>query len=277
MTQKNRFQGTQIYLAARWPTYLLGYGGGSVLALFLLLLAAGRGWWGLVLILFALLLLLAYFFGAALWAAHQLYDVRGQRPPDLLFELGRLAPTTRFAHVGLGRRRTAVQMSRRLTGGQITVVDVYNPQMAPGPAVARARIPAGSPALPGPDPRLQWRDGHIELLPLPDACVPVVTVDRTLGELWAHGDRLLLLREIRRILVPGGKVVLAEEVRTRAALLAWGPPALRRPAPPYWRALLGEAGFRVRQEQDVKGLLHYLVAEKPHAGEMEQLTFDFGL
>jgi ubiquinone/menaquinone biosynthesis C-methylase UbiE len=273
---ESRFEGTQTYVSARWPVYLLGYGGGSVLALLLLGLSAQEGWWGAVLILLALLLLLLYFFGAAVWAAYQLYDVRGQRPADFFFELGRLGPTARFAHVGLGRRRTPVQLSRRLTGGQVTVIDVYNPQQAPDPALARARFPAGSAELP-PDPRIQWREGQIDLLPLPDGSVPVVTVDRTLGQLWEHGDRLLLLREIRRILVPGGQLLLAEEARTRTALLTWGLPALRRPPLPYWEQLLSEAGFRLRQETDSRDLLQYLVAEKPYAGEMQQLTFDFGL
>lgn len=277
MKRESRFQGTQTYVGARWPTYLMGYGGGALLALLLLFLAAGQGWWGAMLILLALLLVLVYFFGAGIWAAYQLYDVHSRRPADFFFELGRIEPTAEFAHVGLGRRRTAVQISRRLTGGRVTVIDVYNPQLAPDPALARARIPAGSPDLPPPDPRLQWRDGQIDLLPLPDASVPIVTVDRTLGELWQHGDRLLLLREIRRILVPGGQLLLAEEARTRNALLTWGPVALRRQPLEYWQDLLADAGFRLRQETATRDLLHYFAAQKPYTGEMQQLTFDFGL
>lgn len=271
------FQGAREYLFARWPTHLLGYGGGSMLALLLLLVAASREWWTVALFAFAVFLVLGYLFFAALWTAHQLYDVRTQRTADLFFELGQLEPTARFAHVGLGLRRTPVELGRRLTRGQLTVIDVYNPQLAPDPALTRARIPAGSPQMPPPDPRLHWRDGQIDMLPLPDSSVPVVTVDRTLGHLWQHGDRLLLLREIRRILIPGGKLLLAEEARTRTAFLAWGPAALQRQPLLYWPTILAEAGFHIRKEKDVRDLVHYFVAAKPLEGELQQLTFDFGL
>lgn len=255
----------------------MGYGGGSILALLLLFVAADRGWWTVAVLAASIFLTLGYLFVAAVWTAHQLYDTRSQRTADLFFELGQLEPTAHFAHVGLGLRRTPVELGRRLTRGRLTVIDVYNPQLAPATALARARIPAGSPQMPPPDPRLHWRDGQIDLLPLPDSSVPVVTVDRTLGNLWQHGDRLLLLGEIRRILVPGGKLLLAEEARTRAAFLAWGPAALQRPPLAYWQALLAEAGFRIQKETDLHELVHYFLAAKPLEGELQQLTFDFGL
>lgn len=240
-------------------------------------LAISRSWWAIAVLSLVAFLVLGYLFFAGVWAAHQLYDVRGQRTADLFFELAKLEPTARFAHVGLGVRRTPLQLGRRLTGGQLTVVDVYNPQLAPAAALARERTPAGlAQVLPG-DPRLQWRGGQINLLPLPDSSVPVVTVDRTLGGLWQHGDRLLLLQEIRRILVPGGKLLLAEEARSRAAFLAWGPLALHHPPLSYWRELLAEAGFRLQKESDVRELVYYFVAAKPLVGELQQLTFDFGI
>ena len=74
-----------------------------------------------------------------------LCEVLGQRPVDLFFELGRITPTSRFVHVGMGLRRTPQQMSRRLTSGRVTALDVYNPQEAPGGALARrAASPANS-------------------------------------------------------------------------------------------------------------------------------------
>jgi ubiquinone/menaquinone biosynthesis C-methylase UbiE len=243
----------------------------------LLVFALDQEQWALLVVALPLFAILAYFFLAAVWNAYQLHDVRAQRTADMFFQLGQLEPRARFAHVGMGLRRTPVQLARRLTGGHLTVIDVYNPQLAPDPALARARIPAGSPQLPPPDPRLQWRDGQIDLLPLPDGSVPLVTVDRALGHLWEEGDRLLLLREIKRILAPGGKLLIAEEARTKSAFLAWGPQVLRQPPLDYWRALLLEAGFHIRKETDVRGLIHYFVAEKPRIGELEQLTFDFGL
>ena len=49
-------------------------------------------------------------------------------------------------------------------------------------------------------------------------------------------------------------------------------PTLRRR-----QELLVEAGFRIYKEKDVRDLVHYFVAAKPLEGELQQLTFDFGL
>ena len=273
MNPESRFEGTLRYVAAHWPAYLVGYGGSALLALLFALFAAGRNWWSFVLLALALLLVLGYFSIASLWTVYQQYDRRQNWTSHRLFELGQLQPTDDFVHVGLGLRATAIRLARRLTSGHLTVVDVYNPQLAPGRALARAR----RLSTPFADPRLTWLDGTIDLLPLPDNSAEAVTLSRTLGELWQRGDQQLLLQEIFRILAPGGRLLLAESVRSRRSFFLMGLTALRLQPPFYWRELLKTAGFRVEKEENVGELVHYYRAEKPLPGEMEQLTFDFGL
>lgn len=269
-----RFQGTLLQIAARWPTYLFGYGGGALAALLLIVSGAVRRDWAFIPIGVALLLVISYFFGAGVWAAYRRYDVRGQRPVDLFSHLGRMTPTTTFVHVGMGSRRTAQQLSRRLTSGRVLALDIYNPQQAPGAALARARL-AVQPAP--PDPRLRWLDGTIQLLPLPDRSTSVVTADGTFGALWQHGDRVLLAREIHRILRPEGWMVIAEPVRTQRNWLVRGTGALRLEPVSYWRQLFNSCGLHVVREHDVDGLVHYFVLERPAVGEMQQLTLDLGV
>jgi SAM-dependent methyltransferase len=271
---ESRYQGTLTEIAARWPAYLLGYGGGALLALLLIVAGSSRDLWGLAAFGLLLLLLVAYFLGADLWAVYQRYDIPGRRPVDLFFELGRVTATTRFVHVSMGLRRTPQQMSRRLTSGRVTALDVYNPQEAPGSALARARF-AVRPAP--PDPRLRWLEATIKLFPLPDRCTSLVTIEEAAGALWQHGDRLLLLREVYRILRPEGRLLLAQPVRTRKAWLVAGTGAMRLEPAAYWRRLLDEAGFNLLREMDVSGLVTYFVAERPATGEMQQLMLDLGV
>jgi SAM-dependent methyltransferase len=271
---ESRYQGTLIQIATRWPTYLFVYGGGALLGLFLIVSGALGESWSLVLAGAALLLAVAYFFAAGIWSAYRCYDVHGQRPADLFFQLGRITATTHFVHVGHGVRRTPQQLSRRLTSGRVIALDIYNPQQAPGAVLARARLAvAPAPA----DPRLRWLEGTIQLLPLPDRSTSLVTIDGALGALWQHGDRVLLLREVYRILRPEGWVVVAEPVRTRTVWLVRGTGALRLEAAIYWRRLFRDAGFNLLREQDVDGLVHYFVLERPAVGEMQQLALDLGV
>lgn len=274
VTKKGRFDGTIRYASARWPTYLTLFGGGSILAFVLIGLGAeGERWW-LVVLGLVLLLLLAYFLTTSLWAAHELYDQRQSLPSQVIFQWGSIQPTSQLVYVGLGVRDTPLQLSRRMTRGHVQAIDVYNPQLTPSTSLARRRRLA-TPAP--PDPRLSWLEGNINLLPLPDNSVHLVASSHTLVEFWQEGDRRLLLREMRRILRPGGFIILAEPVRTKTQLVMFGPAAWRLPTEDYWRALLQETGFQLVTEMNVGGYYTCFRAEKPFPGSVQQLSLDLGL
>ncbi len=285
MQRQTTYTGTLAHIYAHWPQYLFGYGGGALLLLVLMVLALQRGWWGFLLPAFAAVLLLGYFFVASLWAAYQQFDVPRERDYEVLFEMGRIQPTDQFVHISLGRQTMVRGLARRLTAGRITAIDVYNPLLAPGRALARQRqfaqqlLARQAARQPGarPDPRLVWLNGSIDLLPLPDNSVPLVTMSRVLSELWQHGDQLCLLQEIHRILLPGGRVLLAEPVRSETRLLLHGPAALRMNRPETWQTILRQAGFELVKEEDGRGLVMYWRVDKPHPGALRQLAFDFGL
>lgn len=261
-------------MKARWPTYLVGFGGGVLLTLILISVAAERDRWLLVAAGFAALLVIAYFFTTSLWSAHEQFSQRHSLPAHVIFELGQIQPTDDLVYVGLGLRDTPIQLSRRLTRGHLDAIDVYNPRAAPGSVLARQRRPT-PPSL--RDPRLTWLEGSIDLLPLPDASVQLVAMSYTLVEFWQHGDRSRLLREIRRILRPEGHLLLAEPARTRTQLLMLGPAALRLPPPEYWRQQLRDAGFNITREQNVNGYYFCFRADKPIPGSVQQLALDLGI
>lgn len=267
----NEITSTLRHVYIHWPTYLLGYGGGAILALALVLLSVEREWWSFIPLMFALLLILTYFFGASLWMA---YTQNERSEVQHIMAWAQLAPTDSFAHIELGQKRLALQLVRYLTTGKMTVIDVYNPQLTPGSAIARARsksYPSGQT-----DPRLLWMEGSIDLLPLPDKSVPVVTMAYTLAGFWQEGDREQLLQEIYRVLKPGGRFILLERVRQPQHLIALGPLVWRWPAAAYWRTRLSHAGFTIRKEQALHdGLAQAFRADKPVQYQSRQLDLGF--
>ena len=254
----NRHKGTLRYIQSHWPVYLLGFGGGSLIVLFIIWFSAVRAWYSFVLLGLVTLLILAYFFVSSLWAANLIYG--SHTIADTIITLGKVTSQDIVVHISLGRRQLAVDLCQHLTTGRVIVIDIYNPQMAPGRPLARWRRQAEHI---DPDPRLSWRDGIINLLPLPDESVPVVTMSQVLSELWQSGDRQQLLAEIHRILTPGGSLLLAERVRTSVNILLMGPSGLRLPSATYWNKLLKEAGLEIDGEDSLNNILCTMRATKP--------------
>lgn len=133
--------------------------------------------------------------------------------------MGQVPATERFAYIDLGLQRQAIGLSRRLTTGQVIVIDIYNPQWTTSPWLVRWRSQEPPPPT---DPRLSWREGSLNLLPLPDESVNTVMMCHVAGEFWQEGDRAALLAEAFRILKPQGQLLLAETVRSQTNWLVYG-------------------------------------------------------
>jgi SAM-dependent methyltransferase len=214
-------------------------------------------------------LVVLYFLLASLWAAHKLYDAGELQPHHVLFDMAQLRETDRFAYVDLHGRFQAIALGRRLTSGQIAVLDIYTPQLVPSRAVVRSRAHQPRPIT--DDPRFVWRNGHINLLPLPNESVTAVILNEILSQFWQQGDQEILLREVRRILIPGGRVLVAERTRTQSNWLHLGPATLKLATNQQWRDLLQRTGFSLRREEELVGLIHCFRADKPIPVEAQQL------
>lgn len=266
----NDFNGTLGYVRTRWPAFLAIYGGGALLAVVAIWLSLQRGWVAFVVIILAGVAVLAYFLVASLWAAHQLYDNKAIR--DTFFELGDVSPDEKLVHISLGRRQMAVDLSRRLTTGRVIVIDVYNAQLTPSRALARAQRPTSHPEQ---DPRLSWRDGRINLLPLPDSSVSVVTMNQAASEFWQEGDRDCLFSEIERILAPGGRLLMSERVRSKTNLLVMGPAGIRLKSADFWNQMLAKSGLQPEAVISLGELICCFRADKPLRPQVRQLVLDF--
>ncbi|MFZ0547966.1 MAG: methyltransferase domain-containing protein [Candidatus Promineifilaceae bacterium] len=269
MDLSDKYNGTKRYLLSRWPLYLAGM---VVILLSILALLVGifQGRPTLIPLAFILFLVVVLLAGFPLWFAHRLYDTNNIR--DKLFEIGQLRPDDSFLYLDVGLKWLPVNMSRRLTTGHIIVIDIYNPNLTPDTNLARVRQQGQHPT---PDPRLSWRDGDISLLPLPDNSVPAVVLAETISEFWQQGDREKLISEIDRILAPGGRLILAERVRTNVNRLTMGVEGFGLETADYWRDLITQTGLRVRNEASLEELMYFIRADKSLPYEGKQLIFDF--
>jgi SAM-dependent methyltransferase len=258
---RHRWQGTSNYIADRGSAFTLAYGS-IILCLVVIGLSTIAGWPAFIPLAFALMLVLSYFLAAAVWVAYQVTDRPGQRPVEVLLRMSQMEPGEKVVCIDLGLRETAVAIAQRLTTGTVSVIDVYNPQWNTSPALRRGRLrmqahPAAA------DPRVEWLDGEIRLLPLPNGSVSAVFLNQVLGEFWQPEDRQTLLREAYRILGPGGRVLVAERVRSQINWLMLGPVGWGLATADEWHDLLAEAGFAPNQEKDIQGLVHCFQANKP--------------
>lgn len=247
------------HIRTHWPVYFVLYG---VLVFAILFIGIGlaSGWYSFVPFSLAIMLVAAYFLVASVYVAYGLNDASGSGAAEILFEMSQARPVDRVVCIDLGLRSTAVTIAQRLTTGAVTVIDIYNPQSNIGGALRRGRDLARKPA---DDPRLDWIDGNISLLPLPDRSAGVVFMNQILSEFWLPEERDILLEEVLRILAPEGRLLFAERVRSQSNILLTGLVTYNLPASEQWRRTLEKAGFIVRREEYPQGLLYCARADKP--------------
>jgi SAM-dependent methyltransferase len=269
MAFTSRYAGAARYAAARWPVYAFGLGGAFLAGALVAVSGAGRGLLAFVPFGLALMIVAGYFAVASLWVAHRQYG--NEDILALFFSQGRIEPVEDVAYLDLGLRAWPAAFSRRMTLGHVIVIDVYNPQVTPSPALFRARRRAPRPV---PDPRLSWRDGSLSLLPLPDDSSGVVILHEVASEFAQSGDRNRLLREVRRILAPGGRLLLAERVRTPTTILATGPASWGLRPAAEWGGWLRAAGLHLSSESLLHDIVYCACATKPVETLPHQLRLD---
>lgn len=267
---KRRFDGTMRYIKAHWPAFLLAYGG-MIVSLLAIAVGLDKGWFALAPIAAAAAIVLGYGVAAAAWSAHRLYDPDGLLPHLVLFDMANIRSTDSVAYLDFGLRQRAAEIAARLTKGKVTVIDVYNPQLTPGRPLYRLRTMSTATIK---DPRLEWLNGSIDMLPMPDNSAPAVFLCQVLSEFWQRGDRSALLKEVRRILEPGGFALIAEPSRSQANWLTKGPAAAGIPTVQEWRKLFSDCGFDLLKERELHGLIHCAQIVKSKPADRGQLRFD---
>ncbi|MEM7332108.1 MAG: class I SAM-dependent methyltransferase [Chloroflexota bacterium] len=268
MVQERRLQETIRAIQNDWPTFV-GIYGCMVICLIIIGVSLQRMWFAFVPMSLALIILLGIFFAGRIWAVYQLYDDKGLRPHDVLFDLGSVQEIETLVYIDHGNRRRGLNLARRLTTGKIIMVDIYNPQWMPSQILVRQRV--GMP-MAVPDPRITWKDSQFNLLPLPDQSVSIVMLCQVLSELWQQGDQEILLKEIYRIMKPNGRLLIAERLQNKTNLTLLEGFSFQ--SEQYWQRLLIESGYQIQRDTNLQNLIHCFRAIKPTPYEAQQMALE---
>jgi ubiquinone/menaquinone biosynthesis C-methylase UbiE len=109
--------------------------------------------------------------------------------------------------VGCGRGLLLVGAARRLTTGKAVGVDLWQAEDLSG---NRPEATLENARLEGVAQRLEVKTGDARQLPFPDASFDVVVSGLTLHNIYDRAGRQQAVREIARVLRPGGHVAVAD-------------------------------------------------------------------
>ncbi|HTF56243.1 MAG TPA: metalloregulator ArsR/SmtB family transcription factor [Planctomycetota bacterium] len=144
--------------------------------------------------------------------------------------LGLLLPKWRVADLGCGSGQLALEIASWADW----VVGIDRDAEVLKKARSRARVRGAG--------NVRWREGSVERVPLPDRAVDLALLSQVLH---CVDDPAVALAEARRILVPGGRILVLE---LRAHKETWVVPRLGHVrlgfVPSELRRLLKDAGFR---------------------------------
>jgi SAM-dependent methyltransferase len=227
------FQGVWTVVRFNWHLHAAGLAGCTLLAL-----AAGQfTGLGRLLLLAVAAAMLAQILAslAATWVAYdasQLYRFYWLDPL--------LAGAERAANLHAGFDETTRLLRTRFPTIAWEVFDFYDAAAHTELSIRRAR--RAHPPAPG---TVAIRT---DTIPLPDGTLDAALLFLAAHEIRKLEERVRFFRELRRVLKPGGRVIVTEHLRDAGNLLAYSVGAWHFHPRSAWLATFQAAGFHVRRE-----------------------------
>jgi len=113
--------------------------------------------------------------------------------------------------VGCGLGLLAIGAAKRLKSGRVTGIDIWDQSLLSGNSMDAAKENA---KLEGVGDKVKFDAGDASKLPYPDASFDVVTSSSALHHIGSTDRRSQAVREMLRVLKPGGRLVIFDTLRT---------------------------------------------------------------
>lgn len=155
-------------------------------------------------------------------------------------------------HAGLDQSTPALQQI--FPGAQGRVFDIYDPREMREPSIARARRLAQNAVSP--------EAADYRHLPVDKGTVDVAMLLLSAHELRSEEARSALFAELRRVLGPAGRVVVAEHLRDWANFLAFGPGFLHFHSRRTWLRCFSRHRFDVHREFSITPFVRIFVLRR---------------
>jgi len=144
--------------------------------------------------------------------------------------------------VGCGLGRMTISVAKRLKGERVIGIDIWDKMEILGNSLENAYANA---EIEGVRDKVEFRTGNVLDLQFPENSFDLVTSSSVINNLHTKADKMKSLKEVFRVLKPGGKFLMIEPLRNlRNFFIGWTPLGvwmlLSRDA---WTEVLEKAGF----------------------------------
>jgi SAM-dependent methyltransferase len=244
MSSKSRtpYQGVVQILRFNWPFYL---GAAIAVGLAMLALPFLHPIWRVALLL--AVTPAAFWMVASLIVSHYVYD---RFPLYDLNWIARTLPKTprKWINIHSGFDETSGLLAATFPGSASQVVNIYDSQTMTEGSIQKAQG-RNEDAIPSVAARYDALAFSADSF---DAAFLIFAAH----ELRRHDQRVKLFREVARILVPGGDVILVEHSRDFWNFVAFGPGFLHFFSQRAWRKAASEAGLILQTEFSMTPFVH---------------------
>jgi Methyltransferase domain len=153
-------------------------------------------------------------------------------------------------HAGLDESSTSI--FSLFPGSDGHVVDIYDPTEMTEPSIAQARATANRHTA----KTVNWR-----ALPFPGHAYDAAFLIFAAHELRQRSARCQFFGQLKRVIKPGGRVLMAEHLRDAANFLAFGPGAFHFFPRSEWLYAAQQAGLKLTMEASITPFVHVFVFE----------------
>jgi SAM-dependent methyltransferase len=173
-------------------------------------------------------------------------------------------------HAGLDESTPALGAILGAARGR--VFDMFDPREMTEPSITRARLRRGKPAVSlrelrrgkpeAPGNALLPEPVDFHRLPLATGTIEAALLLLSAHELRSDEARRALFTELRRVLGPGGRVVVAEHLRDAANFLAFGPGVLHFHSRRTWTRCFARTRFDIHAEFPITPFVRVFVLRR---------------